>query len=100
MKLEHIFLPLKFKNIKQNQKILAILYQEFAKLERFAGEENVVREEQIRKKQQELDKEKRRLEDLKTELKIKEFDYKAAGILVNIVVSMITALIIVFLLSK
>ena len=59
-----------------------------------------MREEQIRKKQQELDKEKRRLEELENELKIKEFDYKGVGILVNIVVSMITALIIVLLLSK
>lgn len=59
-----------------------------------------MQEERIRKKQQELDKEKRRLEELENELKIKEFDYKGVGILVNIVVSMITALIIVLLLSK
>lgn len=90
----------KYTKCEQTQKILAILYQEFANLERFAGEENVVREEQIKKKQQELAKEKRRLKELENELKIKEFDYKAAGILVNIVVSMITALIIVLLLSK
>lgn len=59
-----------------------------------------MREEQIRKKQQELDKEKRRLEELENELKIKEFDYKGVGILVNIVVSMITALIITLLLIR
>lgn len=57
-----------------------------------------MQEEQIRKKQQELDKEKRRLEELKAELKIKEFDIKATGIIVNIFVSMITALIITLLL--
>ena len=59
-----------------------------------------MQEEQIRKKKQELDKEKRRLEDLKTELKIKEFDIKATGIIVNIFVSMITALIITLLLIR
>ena len=80
-------------------KILATLRsQEFANLDRFAGEEGDMQEEQIRKKQQELDKEKRRLEELKTELKIKEFDIKATGIIVNIFVSMITALIITLLL--
>lgn len=57
-----------------------------------------MQEEQIRKKQQELDKEKRRLEELKAELKIKEFDIKATGIIINIFVSMITALIITLLL--
>ena len=59
-----------------------------------------MQEEQIRKKKQELDKEKRRLEESKTELKIKEFDIKATGIIVNIFVSMITALIVTLLLIR
>lgn len=51
-------------------------------------------------KQEELNKEKARLEELKTELKIKEFDIKATGIIVNIFVSMITALIVTLLLIR